>query len=80
VELHDVRHDAQGLYIKIEDQDFSWPENASSFRTTFIGSNGRILAEVFGASPSYAFKGVEQYVRATITTQMGGKLGFSRSS
>lgn len=47
-----------------------WPGNRR-FVTRFIGQGGTVLAEVPGPNPSYAFKGDETYVRASILDSDG---------
>jgi hypothetical protein len=41
------------------------------FLTEFIGSGGRVLAQVRGPSAAYAIKGNEGYVRARVTDSNG---------
>jgi hypothetical protein len=50
-----------------------WAESTSTTRfvTRFVGQGGKVLAEVAGLSPHYAFRGNEQYVRASIIDSDG---------
>jgi len=41
------------------------------YTTRFIGKDGKVLAEVGGATPSYKFTGTESYVRAAVTDSNG---------
>jgi hypothetical protein len=47
------------------------PGDDRRFTTRFIGRGGRVLAEVAGTSASYAIRGDEGYVRATVTDSNG---------
>jgi hypothetical protein len=47
-------------------------DDSYRYTTTFIGSNGRVLSEVFGTEASYRFTGNEVYVRARIDSSNGG--------
>lgn len=71
VDLLDVRREAGSLAVDIEDQNYFWPENAASYRTVFSGRDGKVLAEVYGSTAEYRFKGDEGYVRATVTDSNG---------
>jgi hypothetical protein len=44
---------------------------SARYTTTFIGENGRVLAEMHGPTPEYRFKGDERYVRASIIDSDG---------
>lgn len=48
-------------------------KGGTRFLTTFIGREGRVLAQVPGLKPRYTFKGDEGYVRATVTDSNGLK-------
>ena len=51
-----------------------WSPNlipVTRYTTRFIGSGGRVLAEIAGPSPHYSFQGNEGYVRASITDSDG---------
>ena len=45
--------------------------NVSRFTTRFIGTGGKVLAEVAGMTPAYRPRGDEGYVRAAITDSNG---------
>jgi hypothetical protein len=46
-------------------------EPVTRYTTRFIGLDGRVLSEVSGLSPHFAFRGDETYVRASIMDSDG---------
>ncbi len=67
VELDEVEAAPKEIRLKIR------PAAGRTFKTAFIGSKGRILAEAEGETPAYAPKGDEGYVRARVTDSSGAK-------
>jgi hypothetical protein len=65
VVLDDVVVGARDMTVKVK------PEGASKYRIQFVGTGGRILADVGEASSTYAFKGDEGYVRARVIESNG---------
>jgi hypothetical protein len=60
--------------IAITDDNYSveiQQEDDIKYTTQFIGKNGHILKEVFGATAIYTFQGNELYVRARILSSSG---------
>ena len=49
------------------------PELGARFTTRFIGTGGKLLAEITGTSPTYTLKGDEGYVRASIMDSNGNR-------
>lgn len=71
VELEDYTADTAGISIKIKER------TASRYRTQFIGSGGRVLAESVTNPAIYKFKGNERYVRAKIH-ESNGRLAWTQ--
>lgn len=69
VELEDIRADDASLALRIAE---SRP-GAARFKTRFVGTGGRVLAEAAGTSPVYRFHGGENYVRAIVTDSNGNQ-------
>lgn len=69
VTLEDYRATRSKIELRIAAP--SRPEDVRRYQTRFIGRGGRVLAEVYGRSATYAIKGDEGYVRATITDSNG---------
>lgn len=46
-------------------------KGSTRYVTTFVGANGRVLAQMPGASPRYQFEGDETYIRASIVDSDG---------
>ena len=66
VVLDDVTASGTGVALRIKGE-----ASGARYRTQFIGSGGRVLAEVAGLHPHYEFKGEEGYVRAHVTDSNG---------
>lgn len=75
VELRDVKADKRRVEIQIQNLPQIVPHMVPdpSFRTTFIGKNGRVLREAYGRSVVYEVKGDEGYIRAVIVDSDGRK-------
>lgn len=75
VTLDDYVASAKEVVIKIRQTDTRLPNPNmildTRFMTRFIGSGGRVLAEVPGTEPKYVIRGDEGYVRASITDSNG---------
>lgn len=80
VTLEDVLREPRRLSLRIR------AEPGVTYRTRFIGTRvvgagvgppGQLLAEVEGVSPSYAFRGDELYVRATVVSSRKHPNGYS---
>lgn len=80
VVLEDVFAEPRRLSLRIR------AEEGVTYATRFIGTRivggragppGEVLAEVEGASPSYAFKGDELYVRATVVSSRRHPNGYA---
>ena len=69
VTLDDYRATRSKIELRIAAP--SRPEDVRRYRTRFIGRGGKVLADVYGRSASYAIKGNEGYVRASITDSNG---------
>jgi hypothetical protein len=69
VTLEDYRATRSKIELRIAAP--SRPEDVRRYQTRFVGRGGRVLAEVYGRSATYAIKGDEGYVRATITDSNG---------
>lgn len=66
VVLSDVASDDAGITITIRSRD-----GGPRYTTRFIGQDGKVLLEVAGVTPHYAFRGDETYVRASIVDSNG---------
>ncbi len=65
--LTELEQSDESISLEIEEEkDFI-------FTTTFSGKDGIVLSEETGPRPSYAIKGDEGYVRATVRSSSGGK-------
>lgn len=73
VELEEYSADRTGIMLKIKEQ------RGSKYRTEFIGSSGRVIAESTGNPATYRFKGDELYVRAKVY-ESNGKLAWTQPS
>ena len=65
--LNDLEKSEQSVSLQIEQNTIQ------SYKTTFIGREGAILAEESGLEVSYRIRGDEGYVRATVTSSWGAK-------
>lgn len=65
VVLDTVETTLTGMTVKVK------PEGTSKYRIQFIGRGGRVLSEVAESSATYAFTGVEGYVRARVLESNG---------
>jgi hypothetical protein len=75
VKIQRYRIDAKGITIDIERLP-DWSPNlvpVTRYTTRFLGNDGKVLSEVQGTSPRYAFRGDESYVRASIIDSDGRK-------
>jgi hypothetical protein len=73
VRLQHYGVDSQGISIDIQ-QLPDWSSNLTTvtrYITRFVGQYGKLLNEVRGTSPHYAFRGTESYVRASIIDSDG---------
>ena len=71
VTLTDVQATATQLRVVITTTTYS------KYRVQFIGSGGRLLAEVTESPAAYTFKGDEQYVRARVI-ESNGKMAWTQ--
>jgi hypothetical protein len=69
VSLTDIVVEKSALTIKISPARN--PDLGPRYLTRFVGTDGKVLAEVTGLNPTYAIKGNEGYVRASITDSNG---------
>jgi len=65
VAYSDIAVSGDAMSLRIQDQ------SGERFRTSFIGQDGRVLAEMAGTNPSYRFHGDETYVRAATMDSNG---------
>jgi hypothetical protein len=56
------------VFIRADSPD---PVHAPRYTTQFVGTGGKVLAQVSGTHPSYAIRGDEGYVRASIMDSNG---------
>lgn len=63
--LKDIQITARDYRVEIQEED------DMKYTTQFIGRNGQILEEIYGTKATYAFKGVEVYVRAKVFASSG---------
>jgi hypothetical protein len=61
------------LVIKQQPDPANFFVPATRYTTRFIGSGGKVLAEVHGLTPRYRIRGDEGYVRASIVDSDGRK-------
>lgn len=72
IQLSHYSSDEKEVSITIQRlRDWSELTSTTRYVTRFVGQGGKILAEVSGLSPHYAFRGNEQYVRASIIDSDG---------
>jgi hypothetical protein len=69
VTLDDIAADTHQLSFSIVEK----ARGAARYTTSFIGQGGKVLATIGGTHPSYAIKGDERYVRASVMDSNGNR-------